>query len=239
MQHGKFYGIGVGPGDPELMTIKAARIIERVDVVFAAQSTKNDYSQALANARPYLKEQARIVTLGFPMSRDERELAAAWNENAALVVRELKAGFASAFLTLGDPLLYSTFTYLYRAVRAIFPEVDCEIVPGVTSFQAAAALTGSVLAEQSENLFIASGVGCDDRLEKTLAAADNAVILKTYRQFDHICDVLDERGLKENSILVSCCGLENQRVERNLDALRGEKIPYLSLLLVKKNKSWT
>ena len=73
---------------------------------------------------------------------------------------------------------------------------------------------------------IASGVECDDRLEKTLDIADNAVILKTYRQFDRISDELEKRNLKNNAVLVSCCGLENQRIERNLDALKGEKIPY-------------
>ena len=99
-------------------------------MVFAAQSTKNDYSQALDNARPYLKDQARIVTLGFPMSRNDEELSLAWQDNAALVVKELKAGYSAAFLTLGDPLLYSTFTYLYRAVLSVYPEVDCEIIPG-------------------------------------------------------------------------------------------------------------
>jgi precorrin-2/cobalt-factor-2 C20-methyltransferase len=228
------YGIGVGPGDPELMTLKAVRVLRRVDVVLAARSTKNDYSLALENARPYLKPGARIVNLGFPMTQDEAELRAAWEQNAALAAETLDLGADAAFLTLGDPLLYSTFTYLYRTIKRLRPEIECEIVPGITSFQAAAALTGTVLAEKDEYLLVASGVESNGKLAKHLPLTDNLVVLKTYRQFDHIRRTLDLQGLKKNAVLVSKCGQEGQRIVGDLDAVGDEKPPYMSLLLVKR-----
>jgi len=131
---GHLYGIGVGPGDPELLTIKAAKVLGRVDLILAASSTKNDDSLALDIARPHLKPDARVIRLGFPMSRNEDTLQSAWEENARLVLNELEQGHDAAFLTLGDPLLYSTFAYLLRTLRSLAPEQAVTIIPGITSF---------------------------------------------------------------------------------------------------------
>ena len=235
MSTGILYGIGVGPGDPELITLKAVRALENVDVVFAASSTKNSYSVALSIAEQYLKQDVRVEYLGFPMTRDPMALDTAWLRNAEQAEAVLRGGLNVAFITIGDPLLYSTFGYVLKTVRKIAPDIRCEIVPGITSFQAAAALTGSILAESGENLMVLSGIGGDEDLKKRLDQADNAVILKTYKQFDHILDALNALGLEKNAVLVSHCGQSSQRVEYDVVSLRGQKVPYLSLMLIKKN----
>ena len=156
--NGHLYGIGVGPGDPELLTMKAARILGCVDLILAASSTKNEGSLALDIARPHLSPGAEIISLGFPMTRSGDALRAAWEENARLVLAELEKGRDAAFLTLGDPMLYSTFAYLLRTLRGLAPDQSVTVVPGITSFQAAAAATETVLAEGSENLLVLPGI---------------------------------------------------------------------------------
>lgn len=234
MKPGILYGIGVGPGDPELITLKAVRALENVDVVFAASSTRNDYSVALSIAEKYLKNNARVEYFGFPMTRDQSVLEEAWRRNAERTAEVIKRGENAAFITIGDPLLYSTFGYILRMMQECFPDISCEIIPGITSYQAAAALTGTILAESGENLMVVSGITGGDDLRNQLTRSDNAVILKTYKQFDQILDVLSELDLENKAVLVSHCGQDGQRVEYDVGSRRGQNVPYLSLMIVKK-----
>lgn len=233
---GTLFGLGVGPGDPELLTIKAARILGRVDAVFAASSSKNDYSIAEAIVAPHLPAETSVTRLAFPMTRDEAALADAWAANAAAMAAVLAAGRDAAFLTLGDPLLYSTFGYVLPLLRELLPDLPVEVVPGITSFQAAAARTGQVLVESGENLLIASGVDEDGRLRRALETADNAVILKAYRSFPRLRALLGELGLARGTTFVTRLGHEGEAVEPRLDKAP-EKPHYLSLCLIKRGKA--
>lgn len=232
---GVLYAVGVGPGDPELITVKAARVLGRARTILAASSTKNDHSLALSIAEPYLAPGVRMRTilLGFPMTRDRAVLEKAWRDNAARTLEALADGRDAAFITLGDPLTYSTFLYLERAVRALEPGVRIEAVPGVSSIQAAAAAAGVGLAESGQNLVVLSGVDDPERLRQGLAAADNAVILKTYRSFPAIRNILVEMGLADKAVLVSRVGLPGQRIDRDLSACP-DTPSYFSLILVNK-----
>lgn len=231
---GHLYGIGVGPGDPELLTIKAAGILGRADVILAASSTKNDDSLALDIARPHLKPDARVIRLGFPMSRDQGTLESAWVENARLVLKELEAGHDAAFLTLGDPLLYSTFAYLLRTLRALAPNQAVTVVPGITSFQAVAAATRTVLAESEQNLLILPGIREAKDLRKSLEGADNAVILKAYTNFSAIREELRSFPTPAHCVFASKMGMKEQFVTRSLDEAP-DNPTYLSLMLLTKN----
>jgi len=164
---GILYGVGVGPGDPGLLTLKAVAVLGAADVIYAAASTKNDYSVSLSVARPHLREGAAVRTLAFPMTRDEAALAAAWEKNARIVLADMEAGLGVAFLTLGDPMTYSTFGYLLATVQRLAPGARVEIVPGVTSYAAAAALSGRVLAQREETLAIVSGAAGGDALRRS------------------------------------------------------------------------
>jgi precorrin-2/cobalt-factor-2 C20-methyltransferase len=232
---GHLYGIGVGPGDPELLTLKAARILGTVDVILAASSTKNDDSMALDIARPHLRPDARVVRLGFPMSRDEATLQAAWEENARLVLSELDQGRDAAFLTLGDPLLYSTFAYLLRTLRRLDPDRRVTVVPGITSFQAAAAATETVLAESAQNLLILPGIRDAAELRRNLEGADNAVILKAYTNFAAIREELRTLPTPTHCVFASKMGMKEQFITRSLDEAP-DNPTYLSLMLLTKSE---
>jgi precorrin-2/cobalt-factor-2 C20-methyltransferase len=232
-EKGILYGIGVGPGDPELLTLKAVRALGEVDVVFAAASTKNDYSTALSIARPHLREDVRVENLGFPMTKDKDALEKAWQENAEIVARDLDRGLNGAFLTLGDPLTYSTYGYLQRTLLALDPDVRLQAIPGITSFHAAAARIGLVLAESKESLLITSGVADPQTLEEQLDVADNAVILKAYKNFEEIRATLERLRLDDKTVLVSRLGMEGESIL--MDIKDAPATPhYFSLALVKK-----
>jgi precorrin-2/cobalt-factor-2 C20-methyltransferase len=235
MTLGILYGIGVGPGQPDLITLRAVRVLARVDVVFAARSTRNDYSLALSIAEPHLKPEARIERLGFPMSRDPEELTRAWEANGRLVAEVLRSGHDAAFLTLGDPMIYSTFGYLLQTLERMDPDLPVEVIPGVTSYQAAAARTRTILTESGENLLITSGVEDDTRFQELLPLADNAVILKTYKQFGKIRGILEKLDLARSTVLASRVGLPDERIIRDIGSLNGDTPPYLSLMIVKKS----
>lgn len=230
---GTLHALGAGPGDPELITLKAVRVLAHTPLVFAAASSRNDYSLALSIVSPHLTPGVPVVRLPFPMTRNRQELEAAWTANAAQVLDHLHTGQDAAFVTLGDPVTYSTYQYLRRTLLAMEPGVPLAIVSGVSSIQAAAAAAGWGLAESGENLLVLSGVDSPERLHRSLEIADNAVILKAYRTFPQLRALLTDMGLAHKAVLVSRCGLPGQAVHHNL-ADCPDKPPYFSLILVKK-----
>lgn len=230
---GTLYGIGVGPGDPELITLKALRVLQQVPYIFAAASSKNDFSFAHNIVRPYLKG-AVVEPLPFPMTRDRETLKAAWEVNAQKVLAVLEKGQDAAFITIGDPMTYSTFGYLLKTLKRLKPEAKVITIPGITSYNAAAALANIPLTEGEESFYLVSGAQGGDRLREAVAACDNIVMLKTYRHFDKIYDTLEELGLLDHSTCVSMCGLPEQSVTRQLRGLKERKMPYLSLIIIKK-----
>ena len=234
MNNGTLFGIGVGPGDPDLITLKAAKVLKQVDVVFAAASTKNGYSLAEEIASTHLKEGVRFVRLGFPMTRDRKRLQTAWEENARTVVYTLRKGKDAAFVTIGDPMIYSTFGYIMRTIRKKYPDIPIEIIPGITSYQAAAAAAGEILAEAEESFTVISGAMGVKKLREVIDHTDRVVMLKVYREYKEIMDVLDQLDLLKGSVLVSRCGLDGERIVRNLEDGIDSAPPYLSLLLISK-----
>ncbi|MGA7876772.1 MAG: precorrin-2 C(20)-methyltransferase [Desulfoferrobacter sp.] len=232
---GTLYGIGVGPGDPELLTLKAVKVLSKVAHVFAAASSKNDYSLAYEIVREHLPANIPVDQLNFPMTFNPESLETAWQANCEKVVEILKEGKHVAFLTLGDPLTFSTFIYLMRKIRQRLPEVTISIVPGITSFQAAAACASVPLAEAEEVFTVVSGAKGGDRLKEVIAASDNVVLMKTYKQFPQILQRVEEMGLKDCCCFISRCGLEGEIVERDFKKLVEMPQPnYLSLMIIKK-----
>ena len=230
---GTFYGIGVGPGDPELITLKALRVLERVPHIFASCSTKNNYSLALNIVRSHLNG-AGLEHLPFPMTRDAQVLEEAWDRNARRVLEVLASGSDAAFVTLGDPLTYSTYGYLLKTLKRLQPEVRIITIPGITSYNAAAALTHIPLTEGEESFYVVSGARGAARLREVIDTADNIVMLKTYRHFDDIYRALEELNLLDRATCISLCGLEGETVVEDLRHLKGRRLPYLSMIIIKK-----
>jgi precorrin-2/cobalt-factor-2 C20-methyltransferase len=233
MTKGTLFGIGVGPGDPELIPIKAVRILAKVDMVFTAASTKNNYSLAIQIAGVHIPKNTSIEKLAFPMSKDKLLMEEAWRRNASRIAEVLETGQSVAFLTLGDPLTYSTYGYIVRHLRAGWPHLAINTIPGITSYQAAAAAVNRPLVEGEESLLIMSGVHGGDKLEKMTVKPDNAVFLKAYRNVDGICHALRKADMISGSVAVSNCSQESEEVYTDLEALGRQPPNYWTLIIAK------
>jgi precorrin-2/cobalt-factor-2 C20-methyltransferase len=236
MKTGTLYGVGVGPGDPELITLKAVKVLNQVEVIFAAASSKNEYSLALENAKSHMQNGADVLRLDFPMTRDPGSLGMAWDKNARKVLEFLKQGNDVAFITIGDPLTYSTFGYIMQTIGEMAPEVPIKVVPGITSYQAATAAAREIIAEREQTFCVISGSEGGERLKDVISQADCVVMLKVYHHLDQILDTLKDLGMENQVTLVSRCGMKDQLICKNPEELRGKKVPYLSLMIVKKEK---
>lgn len=230
---GTLYGIGVGPGAPDLLTLRAVRVLGQVDVILAAASPRNDYSCALETVRPHLAPRVRLLRLEFPMTRDVSALRTAWDKAARQTLEVLESGENAAFLTIGDPLIYSTFGYLWRTLRTLASEVRVEIIPGITSFQAAAARSGMILCEGTESLRIIPGINSQEELTKELVGADTAVILKAYRNFPAICEALRQSRRDAEVCLASQVEQPEEKLLQDLESLE-DTPPYMSLIISRK-----
>jgi len=234
MKKGTLYGIGVGPGDPGLITVKGREVSGACRHVFAPKARIKAESLALQIAGRYAGAGAQIHEVVFPMVEDEAVLERHWNECAAEIVALLDAGEDVCFLTLGDTLLYSTHIYLVRAVKALSPQAAVVTIPGVNAFSAAAALTGFPLGEGKKPLLV---IPVSDDLEIVREAIDGertVVLMKVGRRLPEIVALLEERGLARRSVFVARVGLEGERVETDLSKLKtgGEQLGYLSVILI-------
>jgi precorrin-2/cobalt-factor-2 C20-methyltransferase len=234
---GTFYGIGVGPGDPELITLKAIKVLGQVDIVFAAASTKNHHSLAMDIARPHIPAATPVELLRFPMTRDKSETRRAWSANAQRIIAELEAGRDAAFLTLGDSLTYSTFGYLLKFVKAKAPQFEVQPVPGITSYQAAACRLSTPLVEGEGTLMVVSGATGGDRLRALSQHPDTVVFLKAYRNLPDICSALDASGDYPYCVAVKNCGHPNEEIFSDMEQLCRQTPDYWTLVIAKKNAS--
>jgi len=234
---GQLYGIGVGPGDPELIPVKSTRILKQVDMVFSAASTKNDYSISVDIAKPYIPKKTPLEVLHFPMTKDKEETEKAWKSHALTLIGHLKDGKDIAFLTLGDAMTYSTYGYILKYVRAFEPDIPIKTIPGITSYQAAAASLNMPLVEGEESLLIMSGVKGGDQLKKFSNQPENVVFLKAYRNVKGIYTNLEESGIAKESFGIINCGLPNEEIVKDIKELINRQPNYWTLVIAKKNKN--
>lgn len=231
------YGIGVGPGDPELITLKAKRILERVPVVCYPRSSADRESVALRIVTDLLLgsgEEPERLELSFPMTRDQAVLEEAWSKAAARVTERLESGRDVAFITLGDASVYSTFSYLASRVAALVPGVGIEIIPGVPSFVAGAAASGIPLAVGTESLSVIPAIDDLAEVARALEEYDNIVLMKVNRRFEALLRLLDRLKLKDKTVALSRIGTAEQRIYDDLEDLSGTQVDYLTVLLVRK-----
>lgn len=235
MSTGTLYSIGIGPGDPELLTVKASKILSLARQVFVPKARTAQESIALTIARAYIPEGAGMHELVFPMSSDRSELASKWRENAEAIAAVLRAGDDACFITLGDPCLYSTGIYLMRELRKLIPDVRAVIVPGVTSFSAASALTGFPVGEGKQPVTIIPVDHNLDQIRVSLQRPGTLVLMKIGERLPAVLDLLEECGRLEDSVFISRAGLENERVVADLRVLKNAppETGYLSIILVR------
>ena len=234
MTQGTLYGIGVGPGDPEWITVKAARLLAQCRHVCVPKSRVANESVALDIARSYLRADAAIHELSFPMTSDETVLQLSWQRAAAEVLGILDSGVDCCFLTLGDALLYSTYIYLLRELRKLCPAVKVVTVPGITAFSAAAALTNFPVGQQKQMVTIVPASDDLGQFEAALERGGTVVLMKVGGRLQQVLDVLEAKDLLEQAVFVSHAGMAEQQVETDLRRLRGlsKEAGYLSIVLV-------
>lgn len=223
---GKLYGVGVGPGDPKLMTYKAVETIEKCQVIAVPKS--GDAEQVALNiAKAFIKDQV-IVDCYMPMIRDKEELKACHEQVSMQLKAYLDKGCDVAFLTLGDPTIYSTYMYIHRLILEMGYET--EIIPGISSICSVAAALNDSLCEGSECLHIipASYKGKEDYLD----LQGTKVLMKTGKSMEKVKKHLRDRGLYEEAKAVECASMTNEKIHQTLDTV--EESSYFSVIVVKE-----
>ena len=226
---GTFYGVGVGPGDPELLTIKAVNAIKNADVIIAPKTEKKDGSVALTIAEPYISD-AEIIFQTFPMVKNFEESKEIFEQNANQILEFLRGG---KNVTLGEPMFFSTYIYVYRLLKNSGAKVTT--IPGVPAFLAIASHLGRS-AYGNDIVTIIPATAQSEKIREALKISDAAVLMKVYKNFDEIIDLLDAENMLENAVLISRYGLDDEKILNNLGAHKSDKLNYLSTILTRRGK---
>jgi precorrin-2/cobalt-factor-2 C20-methyltransferase len=236
---GKLYVIGVGPGDPELVTLKGARILRDVPCVCVPKGREEGRSLALSIVgRVVTMEGKDVIEAYFPMKKTARachgqELDERWAKTVAAVLGRLRSGTDVAFITIGDPTIYSTFFYLYDRLVETAPELEIEIVPGVSSINAAASRAHIPLGLGDGKIAILPANYLDD-LRTALQRFDTVVLMKVHKVFEEVKSVLSQLNLLDHATYISRAGMADERVSADLASVAREDLDYFSLVIVRK-----
>ncbi len=226
---GKLIGIGVGPGDTELLTLKAAKVLESIPVIFSPKSAKEKESIALSIVKPLLEKRddykkVMIVEPIFPMIENKNELEKIWNSAADLVSQYLNTGRDVAFITLGDPSIFSTYSYLQKR---LVDDYKVETIPGITSFTACAAARNEALVEQNDILTVVPKI--DKRISNVIEYSDSIVLMKASRNSTKLELKIKNDKRDKDIYSVQNCTRENEKI---VEGFSHEK-PYLTTSIVK------
>ena len=231
---GRFYGVGVGPGDPELLTIKAQRLLRTVGAVCFTQLDDGRDSYALGVVRGYLEEtKPELISIIVP-SDDTPVSQETWDNAAVSISSRLREGRDVAFITEGDPMLYSEFSYLLDSVRTVVPEAATEVIPGVSSILAAAASSEVPLVTQGQRLAILPAVYGIDDLREAITNYDTIVLMDVNRTLLDALANLESLGLAGKAIYVRQATTPREQVVQDIHQLSAEDLDYFSLLIIKR-----
>ena len=228
---GQLVGVGVGPGDPELLTIKGLRALREADEVFVPVGDTGEVGRAEATVSEYLDE-GRVRRLLFALSDDEEARNRSWERAAKTVAESLSAGKRCAFATIGDPNVYSTFTYLARTVRGILPAVEVETVPGIMAMQDLASRSGTVLALGDEKLVLLPFTAGKEVLEDALKGFETVVCYKGGGRIREVLDAAQRAGRIDGAVYGARLGMEGEEVVRAGEMV-GREGTYLATVIFK------
>ena len=241
--NGTLYIIGTGPGDPQLLTLKAVRLLDSCPVVFAPRGTKNGTSTALAIVREAVSFDGKtVVELHFPMKKIRSghdpapEVLAAWRHAAEMVLHHLDRGQDVCFPTLGDPAIYSTGYYLYETICGLRDDVNVQFIPGVSAMSSCSAALASPICLGDEMVAVIPATFSDERLRDVLDRFDTIVLMKVHRVLDHLVELLRSLDLIDRAVLVEKAGTSGERTIRRLDGIV-EPPHYYSTIIIRKNPS--
>jgi precorrin-2/cobalt-factor-2 C20-methyltransferase len=236
MNYGSLYGVGVGPGAPDLLTRRAIKVLRHAKVIVLPRSSRYGVSTAWTIIRPFVHKvpyQERLF-LTFPMTREPAQHASAWAKAFASISPRLEQGLSVAFATEGDPSLYSTFIYLQREARERWPGIEIEVVPGVSSVAAVPAVTGIPLADGLERIaIIPAGYGVND-LADILTRFDTTILMKIGAEIPNVIAALKLTGLTDKAVYVSHATMPRQRIVRDLRQLQAERGDCFAMIVVSR-----
>jgi len=239
---GKFVGIGVGPGDPELITLKAVKALQVADVLCIPKSDVGKPSLAVTIINHVLvdrKVKPELLELLFPMTKDDIGNQELWDKNADIIAQRVNSGKIVVFITLGDPMFYSTFIYLYQSLKNRYPAVVLEIIPGISAFNACATSARVPIAEKDELVTVIPSDLNEKLVEEVAKYSDNLIFIKCAYRLKELIPVLNRSGFKEDSTiaLIRRCSMLNESVTvgKLCDALNWAiSEDYFTIAIVKK-----
>lgn len=234
-------GIGVGPGDPELLTVKAVKAIQNADIIMCPASKEDRPSIALSVVNSIIdkSKNQEIIKLIFPMTKDQDVLKETWKKNAKIMAETVLSGKNVVYLTVGDPFLYSTWIYMHKDLTEKYPEMNISVIPGIVSMFTFASKVGVSIAEGAEKVAIIPSCYDLSSVKEIAKNSESMIFLKDGRYFDQVIDVLKESGFPDNSIFAigQDLGTENEIIRKmtlgevNDDTLTTK---YFSILVVKR-----
>lgn len=230
-----FYAVGVGPGDPELITRKAERVIRDADTVCAPVTRPGEPSFAFGIVRHLLEpERQELLMQHFPMTADRAELEPRWQEAARQVAERVGAGRDVAFIAIGDPLLYATSIYLIQALRSSHPEIPIRVIPGISSINATAAAACFPLADGTDRIAVLPATAGIDRIADALCRYETVVLLKIKPLFREVLELLREKRDEVRLCFAERVGMEGEKILTGYDDLERLQPDYLSLLIIRR-----
>lgn len=232
---GTLYGVGVGPGDPELVTVKAFRLLKESPVIAYPRKKSGAKSYALAIVEMYVDTREKnMLALTFPMTKDKEALEKQWNKTVDTVWSHLEQGENVAFVTEGDPMLYSTYIHLMRLMKERHPEVEAVSIPGISSVNAAASRLGLPLADGDEQMAVVPATDDYEQMRRALETHDCVVFIKVAKVIDLMLSVLRDLGLTEKASVLTKVTSGEEQIWRNMEELAGRELEYLTLMVVRK-----
>ncbi len=234
---GTLWGVSVGPGAPDLLTLRAHRVLTEAAVVAYPSCKPGASSYAWRIVRGFVDlERQEALGLVFPMRKDWSSLIPVWQASARKILAHLHAGRDVAFITTGDAMLYSTFLHVWEVVRELDPTVRVQVVPGVSSLTAASALAGVALGQGDERVAVVPATWHADQLRQVIRDTDTVVLMKVARVLPQVIALLEEEGRLGEAVLVSRGTADQQIVTRDLVRFRDRRLNYLTLVLVARSR---
>jgi precorrin-2/cobalt-factor-2 C20-methyltransferase len=231
---GILYGVSVGTGDPELITVKGLRILQSSDIVAFPAGVNNRLGVAQNIIQDWLQPHQQILPLEFPYVQDELKLKVAWSKAAQHVGQKLTLGNNVAFACLGDINFYGTFTYLAQTLRRSHPEVTIETIPGVCSPMAIASVLGIPLTVNQQKMAVLPALYSVQELETALNWAEVVVLLKVSSVYPQVWQILEQRNLLASSAIVEKATFPEQKIYRDLRNYPQLDLSYFSVLLINR-----
>ncbi len=239
--NGTFYVVGVGPGDPELLTLKALRILNNCQTLVVPKGHEDGNSTALSIIDKVVPLAGKeIIEIHFPMKKIrmaealDPEVDAAWRRAAESVIRRIREGCDVAFPTLGDPAIYSTGFYTCQTLLDLAPESRTVIVPGVSAIGACAASAGLPLCQGDDMMAVIPATFDNQRLTEVMNSFQTVVLMKVHRVMGRIVRLLTELDLLQHAVLIERTAQESERIIHDLTTVRPDELHYFSTIIVRR-----